>query len=149
MKLDVSSMRYLTKDHFRVLTAVEIGMKNHEIVPVELITSIAKLRHGGVQKLISHLVRNKLLAYDGNAYTGYRLTYSGYDFLALRVFLNRGIITGLGRQIGIGKESDIYIATQEDGTEIAIKFHRLGRTSFKQVKKVGICFDCHLYGRTS
>ncbi|CEG47828.1 atypical rio rio2 protein kinase [Plasmopara halstedii] len=134
MKLDVTSMRYLTKEHFRVLTAIEMGMKNHEVVPVELITSIAKLRHGGIQKILSHLLRNKLIAHDGNAYDGYRLTYSGYDFLALRVFLQRGHIMGLGRQIGVGKESDIYLATQGDGTEVAIKFHRLGRTSFRAVK---------------
>ncbi|RLN44017.1 hypothetical protein BBJ28_00008301 [Nothophytophthora sp. Chile5] len=134
MKLDVTAMRYLTKEHFRVLTAIEMGMKNHEVVPVELISSIAKLRHGGVQKILSHLLRNKLVAHDGNAYDGFRLTYSGYDFLALRVFLQRGHITGLGRQIGVGKESDIYLATQEDGTEVAIKFHRLGRTSFRAVK---------------
>ncbi|CAH0477147.1 unnamed protein product [Peronospora belbahrii] len=127
-------MRYLTKEHFRVLTAIEMGMKNHEVVPVELISTIAKLRHGGVQKILSHLLRNKLIAHDGNVYDGYRLTYSGYDFLALRVFLQRGYITGLGRQIGVGKESDIYLATQENGTEVAIKFHRLGRTSFRAVK---------------
>lgn len=117
-----------------MLTAIEMGMKNHEVVPVELITSIAKLRHGGIHKILSHLLRNMLIAHDGHAYDGFRLTYSGYDFLALRVFLERGHITGLGRQIGIGKESDIYIATQEDGTEVAIKFHRLGRTSFRAVK---------------
>jgi len=37
MKLDVSVLRYLSRDDFRVLTAVEMGMKNHEIVPTELI----------------------------------------------------------------------------------------------------------------
>lgn len=138
MKLDVTAMRYLTKEHFRVLTAIEMGMKNHEVVPVELISSIAKLRHGGVHKILSHLLRNKLIAHDGNAYDGFRLTYSGYDFLALRVFLERGHIVGLGRQIGVGKESDIFLATQEDGTEVAIKFHRLGRTSFRAVKAVRV-----------
>lgn len=28
MKLDVNALRYLSKDEFRVLTAVEMGMKN-------------------------------------------------------------------------------------------------------------------------
>lgn len=32
VKLDVEVMRYLTKEDFRVLTAVEMGMKNHEVV---------------------------------------------------------------------------------------------------------------------
>ena len=34
-KLDVSLLRYITTEHFRVITAVEMGMKNHEIVPQE------------------------------------------------------------------------------------------------------------------
>ena len=136
MKLDVSSLRYLTNDHFRILEAIEVGMKNHELVPVTIITRLAALRSGGVHKIISHLIRNKLIAHEGNAYEGYRLTYSGYDFLALRLFLKKGVIVGLGRQIGVGKESDIYLAVRADGTEIAIKFHRLGRTSFRAVKNV-------------
>lgn len=135
MKLDVSTLRYLTKEHFNVLSSIEEGMKDHELVPVVIITRIAKLRNGGVQKIISHLLRNKLIAHDGNnAYEGFRLTYSGYDFLALKYLLKKNIINGLGRQIGVGKESDIYMASKEDGTEVAIKFHRLGRTSFKAVK---------------
>ncbi|OIT27944.1 hypothetical protein A4A49_34328 [Nicotiana attenuata] len=44
MKLDVNVLRYLSKDDFRVLTAVEIGMRNHEIVPSELIDRIASLK---------------------------------------------------------------------------------------------------------
>jgi hypothetical protein len=32
MKLDVSVLRYMTKEEFRVLTAIELGMKNHEVL---------------------------------------------------------------------------------------------------------------------
>ncbi|KAL6987335.1 Serine kinase [Sarracenia purpurea var. burkii] len=45
MKLDVDVLRYLSKDDFRVLTAVEMGMRNHEIVPSELIDRIASLKY--------------------------------------------------------------------------------------------------------
>jgi RIO-like serine/threonine protein kinase len=45
MKLDVDVLRYLSKDDFRVLTAVELGMRNHEIVPIELIDRIARLKY--------------------------------------------------------------------------------------------------------
>lgn len=72
MKLDVDVLRYLSKDDFRVLTAVEMGMRNvnlffvfisflkfifiinfllifidlfqHEIVPSDLIGRIASLK---------------------------------------------------------------------------------------------------------
>lgn len=36
---------------------------------------------------------------------GYRLTYLGYDFLAIKTLVNRGVFSSVGRQIGVGKES--------------------------------------------
>ena len=51
-KLNVSMLRYLTKEDYRVLTAVEMGMKNHELVPGSLIASIASIRGGGVHKIL-------------------------------------------------------------------------------------------------
>lgn len=40
MRLDANQLRFMTRDDFRVLTAVEMGMKNHELVPAPLIESI-------------------------------------------------------------------------------------------------------------
>ena len=36
---------------------------------------------------------------------GYRLTFSGYDYLALKVFAARDILYSVGNQIGVGKEA--------------------------------------------
>ena len=124
MKLKPKLLRYMTTEEFRVLTAVEIGSKNHDVVPLELISSIAGLRHGGVHKFIASLLRNKLVAHDRKHYDGYRLTFLGYDFLALRTFVKRGVVKGIGRQIGVGKESDIHIAQTEKGETVVIKLHR-------------------------
>ena len=44
VKFDVQSLQYLTPEDFRVLTAIELGMRNHELVPKEMIATIAKLR---------------------------------------------------------------------------------------------------------
>lgn len=66
---------------------------------------------------------------------GYRLSYLGYDILALHALLNRGTVLSVGRQIGVGKESDIFEAMDAEGNEIVIKIHRLGRTSFRSVRK--------------
>ena len=60
----------------------------------------------------------------------------GYDFLAIKAMLNRGSLCGLGRQIGIGKESDVFLAINEDGVQMALKIHRLGRTSFTNVRNL-------------
>ncbi|KAJ4958938.1 hypothetical protein NE237_026049 [Protea cynaroides] len=134
MKLDVEVLRYLSKDDFRVLTAVEMGMRNHEIVPAELVDRIARLKHGGTYKVMKNLLKHKLLHHDSSKYDGFRLTYLGYDYLAIKTLVNRGVFTAIGRQIGVGKESDIFEVATEDGTILAMKLHRLGRISFRAVK---------------
>lgn len=40
----------------------------------------------------------------------------------------------MGNQIGVGKESDIYVVASPNGTQHVIKIHRLGRISFRTVK---------------
>ena len=41
-----------------------MGMKNHEIVPIALISQIASLKHGGCHKVLKELVKNKLLVFE-------------------------------------------------------------------------------------
>jgi len=136
MKLDASVMRTMSPLDYRVLEAVEKGMDSRTLVAVTVIQSIANLRHGGTNKIISSLHRDNLLAHDQSCgYDGYRLTNSGYDILALWSLKQRGIISAIGDQIGVGKESDVYIAASPEGRQLVLKFHRLGRTSFRDVKK--------------
>ncbi len=109
MKLDLSVLQYLSTDDFRVLTAIEMGMRNHEIVPVGLIGSIAKLKRGNTFKIIQNLLKHKLIEHNNSKYDGYSLNYLGYDFLALNVLVKRKILVGVGSKIGVGKESDIFL----------------------------------------
>ncbi|KYN02633.1 PREDICTED: serine/threonine-protein kinase RIO2 [Cyphomyrmex costatus] len=135
-KLDVKILRYLTPENFRVLTAIEMGMKNHELVPALLATQIANLRYGGVHKLLKEMCKHKLLSYErGKRYDGYRLTNAGYDYLALKVLTQRGTIRSFGNQIGVGKESNIYVVANEEETPLCLKLHRLGRTCFRNIKE--------------
>ncbi|KAG9006135.1 hypothetical protein FRB94_000960 [Tulasnella sp. JGI-2019a] len=135
MKLDATDIRYISSDEFRVLTATEMGSKNHEVVPTPLIAQISGLRNGGVNKILGVLARRNLVARVQNAsYDGYRLTYGGYDFLALRALSKRDAVYSVGNQIGVGKESDIYVVADNDGKEMVMKMHRLGRISFRAIK---------------
>lgn len=112
-----------------------MGMKNHEIVPASLIASIASLKHGGCNKILRELVKHRLLAYERTkTIQGYRLTNAGYDYLALKTLSSRQVINSVGNQMGVGKESDIYIVANEEEQQFALKLHRLGRTSFRSLK---------------
>ncbi|KAI0594053.1 Rio2, N-terminal-domain-containing protein [Biscogniauxia sp. FL1348] len=137
MKLDSKAMRHLTSEDWRVLTAVEIGSKNHEVVPTPLIESIAKLRGGAgrTRKSISALAKVGLIARLKEArYDGYRLTYGGLDYLALHAHASQGRVYSVGDRVGVGKESDITVVADDAGAQKVLKIHRLGRVSFRTVK---------------
>ena len=57
-------MRYLEGEHFRILVAVEMGMKNHEVVPLALVAAIAKIHRGAVNKLCGDLCKHSLIALE-------------------------------------------------------------------------------------
>ncbi|TVY39903.1 Serine/threonine-protein kinase [Lachnellula subtilissima] len=134
MRLDTKAMRYLTPEDWRTLTAVETGSKNHEVVPTALIGQISGLR-GGVHKSISALAKVGLIARLKNAkYDGYRLTYGGLDYLSLNTYRKRKDVYSVGNQIGVGKESDIFVVADDKGVQRVLKIHRLGRISFRTVK---------------
>ncbi|KAF9776380.1 hypothetical protein IL306_005444 [Fusarium sp. DS 682] len=137
MKLDTRAMRHLASEDWRVLTAVEMGSKNHELVPTSLIEKISRLRGGAgsVHKSISALAKVGLIARVKEAkYDGYRLTYGGLDYLALHTHAKRKDVYSVGNRIGVGKESDIMVVADHSGTQRVLKIHRLGRISFRTVK---------------
>ena len=135
MNLDISYFEFLQKNEIRVLTAIEMGMRNHDWVPAKLIEKLANLKRGNAYKTIQHLLKHKLIAHTGLNYDGYRLNFTGYDYLALNVFYKAGLISKLEMKIGVGKESDIYIARSPENKILVLKLARLGRTSFRSIKE--------------
>src|SRR3978361_1754230 len=134
MKLDTKALRYLNPTDWRTLTAVETGSRNSAGVPTPLIGKISAQK-GGVHKSISALAKVGLIARLRNAkYDGYRLTYGGLDYLALNTYRKRKDVYSVGNQIGVGKESDIFVVADEKGIQRVLKIHRLGRISFRTVK---------------
>ncbi|CAG8710475.1 24175_t:CDS:10 [Gigaspora margarita] len=117
MKLDAKLLRYMNSEEFRVLTAVEMGSKNHEVVPTPLVAQIAGLRNGGSHKILGELAKKNLISRVTNAKC--TLTYGGYDYLALKTFVKRGSVYSVGNQI------DIYVVADENENQLALKIHRL------------------------
>ncbi|KAF7561710.1 hypothetical protein G7046_g2430 [Stylonectria norvegica] len=137
MLLDTKAMRHLAAEDWRVLTACEQGSKNHEVVPTPLIEKLSRLHGGvsGVHRSISALAKVGLIArVKGARYDGYRLTYGGLDYLALHNHSQRNEVYSVGSRVGVGKESDIMMVADHNGTQRVLKIHRLGRISFRTVK---------------
>ncbi|MHA1532644.1 MAG: serine/threonine-protein kinase RIO2, partial [Candidatus Heimdallarchaeota archaeon] len=48
----------------------------------------------------------------------------------------RDTIIAIGRELGKGKESDVFLAYDEEQTTLVAKIHRVGRPSFQRSKKL-------------
>lgn len=129
------TLKKLTPEDFRILVAVERGMSTYSYVPLDLIVRISGLNFDDVVLHLSKVHSLKLVLRRIGPYIGYRLNYNGYDVLALNVLSRRNVIEALGSIIAQGKESDIHEALAPGGVKIIAKFFRLGRTSFRQVKR--------------
>lgn len=54
--------------------------------------------------------------------------------MALRTFSKRDSVHSVGRQIGVGKESDINVVLNDKQEQMVLKIQRLGRMSFRTIK---------------
>ncbi|CCW68037.1 unnamed protein product [Phytomonas sp. Hart1] len=135
VKLDVSLLRFMEDEDFRILTALEMSMRNHDVAPTALVERIAQLPHGGCRKRLKEMLKQKIIHHENTAYDGYAMKYAAYDLLALRTLSKRGTCTGVGHRIGCGKESDIILVRDENAAECVLKLQRLGRCSFRSVMR--------------
>ncbi len=132
----------LDSKDFRILTGIENGMKHFEWVPIEELNKYTRLPFEKLEYRLKKLVRNKLVVRTTQPYEGFQIYFEGYDALALNAFVKRKSISAIGDEVGVGKESVIYEAILPpelaigEPVPVVIKFHREGRTSFKQIKRV-------------
>jgi len=128
--------RKMEPEDFRVLTAIELGMVSHEYTPFEDVLRYSSLPEEEVRYRISRLNGFKLLRSISRPFEGYALNYYSYDFLALNALVKAGKLEALGKPVGIGKEADVFDGLAPDGKKVIVKFHRVGRVSFRQTRRI-------------
>jgi RIO kinase 2 len=119
----------------RILQGIELGMSKYEFVPLETISKYTDLRKDEVEFWIRELDKKAMLWRQAEAYNGYILNYNSYDLLALNALVKGEIIDALGMPLGMGKEADVLEALTPAGEGVAVKFHRLGRVSFRDTRR--------------
>jgi RIO kinase 2 len=131
----VQVFRKLESEDFRILHIIEAAMSKREFVPREQIQKYAKLPMDRIDFTLGKLNKLGLIYQTKGAYTGHTLNYAGYDCLAINTLVKAGVIESFGQTLGVGKEADVYDALSSTGKRIAVKFHRLGRISFRQTRR--------------
>ena len=126
-------MAHLDPKDFHLLSGVEHGMRFSKWVSQEKLPSFSGLTPEEVDYRVDRLLDREFLERKTIQYVGVRLTFDGYDALALRTFAERESIEGFGASLGVGKESDVYEV--QSYKPLALKFHREGHTNFREVHR--------------
>ncbi len=135
VNLAVQIFRNLEPEDFRVLLAIELGMSHHKNVPEDVILKLANLTQREVAYRLPRLRKLRLIRRWLGYYTGYQLNVAGYDCLAVNALVKADVLEAFGKPVGVGKEADVYDALTPARQQVAVKFHRLGRTSFRQTRR--------------
>jgi RIO kinase 2 len=131
----VRIFRSLEPEDLRMLQVIETGMSSREYVPKEQLQKYGKVPMDRVDFELSRLDRLGLVYRMQGGYVGYTINYSGYDCLAINAFVKAGVLEAFGKPLGVGKEADVFDALDPKGVRVAVKFHRLGRISFRQTRR--------------
>ncbi|MDH5815897.1 MAG: serine/threonine protein kinase [Candidatus Nezhaarchaeota archaeon] len=136
MSVVASLMKVLKDFDFKILLAMERLHLRYEYIPVDV---LARQLRKSVEALLEHLNKLHKLGFVSRRkqdYLGYALRQYGRDALALKHFVDQGVLDAVGTKLGVGKEADVYDGLSPSGYRVAIKFHRVGRSSFKQTKRL-------------
>ena len=110
-------------------------MAKYEFVPVETIEKYTGLGMDEVKHWLGELDNKDLVWRQFEGYFGFILNYNSYDLLALNALVRGEIIDALGMPLGMGKEADVLEALTPSNEGVAVKFHRLGRVSFRDTRR--------------
>ena len=132
----LNAFKNLKSEDYRILNAIERGMAFYEYVPVEAIAKLSGLSVDRIESRIKSIYHLGVVQRRKTPYIGYILTTRGYDCLALNALVKKGVLKSLStKPVGVGKESDVFEGLTYSDDIVAVKFHRLGRTSFRQTRR--------------
>ena len=128
-----TEMADLEPEDFYLLSGLEQGMRFSKWVARGKLPEFSGLTEEDVDYRLDRCERRDLIERKTIQYEGFRLTFEGYDALALHAFAERETIEGMGAPLGVGKESDVYEVRSYK--PLALKFHREGYTEFREVNR--------------
>lgn len=129
-------LRDLEKEDIRILMAIEIGMRRSEYVTISNIRFYSRYPMEETLFRLKKVHKLDLTIRDSSQNEiAYTLNSKGYDMLALHALVEKNKISQLGPLIGKGKESDVYSCMDDEEHIYALKVYRIGRTSFKNIKR--------------
>ncbi len=131
------------KHSWRILDAIFKNLWDYEYVPIQIISSQAKIGEEKARNILRYLsdlraVQNRQKDYEGSTFT-----FLGLSLYSLHRLVRSGKVNAIGKLMGEGKESAVFNCYSEKYGECVVKFHKVGHTSFKKVKEKRDYGDLH------
>jgi len=134
--ISIDVFKSLRSEDFHILRIVESRMNDFLYVPIDIIVSDSGFSRNFVLNSLKMMHDYGLLLYKRIPYEGYLLTYSGYDVLAIKFLVDSDYIASFGGALGVGKESDVYLAFTPLDEPVVLKFHRLGAVNLHSASRI-------------
>jgi RIO kinase 2 len=122
----------LQDEDYLILTIFVKCLKDFDRVPSEVIMGLSSKPKDRVDFRLSRLEKLGLIS---GGPRGFKLVALGLDALALHSYARRNLLARVGPSIAVGKESDVFEAIDRNEHPYALKFFRLGRISFRDIKR--------------
>ncbi len=125
-------LKSLKDEEWRALAGLERAARGPGTGDVGMISRLGRLPPDRVMFAVDQLAKKELIKKRGLSIV---LTKEAAEVMALREYVKKDLVFAFGAIIAKGKESDVYEVVNEEGTLFALKFFKLGRTSFTSVRK--------------
>ncbi|BBG24533.1 RIO-type serine/threonine-protein kinase Rio2 [Sulfuracidifex tepidarius] len=121
---------------FYLLKILLNNSDSYELIPKDIIEEEIDLNPSQLDFYLSKLLKLKLIYHEKNlGKDSFKITFSGIDVLSIKKLYEMKILKSLSTVIGEGKESVVYMGYDFDENPIVVKFHRIGKTSYKTLRR--------------
>ena len=122
---------------YKALKTIYENSNNYDYIPYSVLLEDLGLLNRELDETLTKLYNLRLLSKEKvTKEFGYRLTFAGLDILAIKKLYTNKILKSLGIIIGEGKESNVYFGYNFSDETVVVKFHRIGKTSYKNIRKI-------------
>ncbi len=125
-------LKSLKDEEWKTLLGMERASSAYGTVNTGMLSRLSRLPVERVRFAVGQLEKKGLVGRRG---LSYYMRREAVEAMAMREYVRKDLIAALGAIIAKGKESDVYEAFTEEGGLYALKFYKLGRTSFTSVRK--------------
>ncbi len=135
--ISLSNRASLVGPHeYYILKFLVKSSDSYELIPKQKIQEEVEVNPSQLDFYISKLLKLKLIYQEKVlGENSFKITFAGLDVISIKKLYEMKVLKRLSTVIGEGKESTVFLGHDFDDNLIAVKFHRIGKNSYKTLRR--------------